>query len=475
MVFSSSVFIYLFFPITLFLYYITSERYKNIILLILSLIFYSWGEPKYIFLMLTFIGVNFIGGILIEELETNYKLKKLAIILFLGINLGILIVFKYSNFLIDNLNIVLSFVNIGTIQIKKILLPIGVSFITFHTMSYVIDVYRGKVKAQRNIINLALYISLFPQLVAGPIIRYHNIQEQIHKRSVTLENMSDGITRFIIGLGKKIIIANNVGFIANQIFDISANRLGSGVAWLGIICYTLQIYYDFSGYSDMAIGIGKMFGFEFSENFKYPYIAIGIEDFWRRWHISLSSWFKDYLYIPLGGNRKGKTKTYINLLIVFFCTGIWHGASWNFVVWGLFHGFFITMEKAKIIDLDKLKFNSVKYVYTILVFMIGWVFFRADNVTYAIEFIKAMFRFNSSYVDVYSVFAYIDNQSIIILLLGFIGVTPIVNNMMKGFKLRRCESLGFNTINMVYVYLVFIISLVYLASETYNPFIYFRF
>ena len=387
MVFSSMTFIWIFLPILLFVYYISKEKYRNIILLIFSLIFYSWGEPKYIVLMLISILVNYIFGRILDKCNKK-KNKTIVLIFSIIFNLGLLVYFKYFNFIATNID---NIIGNNVIPNKNIVLPIGISFYTFQIMSYIIDLYRGDIKVQKNLLNLALYISFFPQLIAGPIVKYKDIDEQLQKRTVTIEKFSNGIKRFVYGLAKKVIFANTLAYIADTIFNSNIEFLNMPIAWLGAICYTLQIYFDFSGYSDMAIGLGKMFGFEFMENFNLPYISESITEFWRRWHISLSTWFKEYLYIPLGGNRKGKIRTYINLLIVFFATGIWHGASWNFVVWGLFNGFFLVIERIKLKELlDKNKLKFINHIYALLVIIFGWVLFRADTLKSALQYMKIM-------------------------------------------------------------------------------------
>ena len=387
MVFSSMTFIWIFLPLLLLFYFVVKEKYRNIILLIFSLIFYSWGEPNYIILMLISIFMNYIFGITLDKFKSN-KNKKVVLIFSILFNLGLLVYFKYFNFIVTNIN---NIIGKNIIPNTNILLPIGISFYTFQVMSYIIDLYREEIKVQKNLLNLALYISFFPQLIAGPIVKYKDIDAQLQKRSITIDKFSIGIKRFIYGLSKKVILANSLAYVADTIFNSNIQLINTPISWLGAICYTLQIYFDFSGYSDMAIGLGIMFGFEFMENFDLPYISQSITEFWRRWHISLSTWFKEYLYIPLGGNRKGKIRTYINLLIVFLATGIWHGAEWNFVAWGLFNGFFLIIEKIKLKELlDKNKFKFINHIYALLVVIFGWVLFRADNLKVALQYMKIM-------------------------------------------------------------------------------------
>lgn len=344
MVFSSSVFLFAFLPIVLFVYFFAAEKYRNFVLLGASLLFYAWGEPKNIVVMLISIAVNYLFGFAVAR---EWKVKKIALVLSVIYNLGVLFVFKYLNFAVDTVNRVSG----AQIEIAQIALPIGISFYTFQIMSYVIDVYRGNVKVQKNLIDLALYISLFPQLIAGPIVRYIDVERQIKRRLTTFEGAKIGVIRFAIGFSKKVLIADQLAVLADTCFA-GANP-SIWLNWIGIVAYSLQIFFDFSGYSDMAIGLGKIFGFDFLENFNYPYISQSIQEFWRRWHISLSSWFRDYLYIPLGGSRAGKVRTYINLMIVFFLTGLWHGASFNFIVWGLFYAVFLVLERLGLAEILK--------------------------------------------------------------------------------------------------------------------------
>lgn len=383
MLFNSSVFLWLFLPMVLVLNNLIKAKYSNYFLLAASLLFYAWGEPVYVLLMLFSIALNWAFGLLIDKREKGrHFLLTVCVIL----NLAILGYYKYFNFLVDTIN---GLVGDELIAPRSISLPIGISFFTFQALSYVIDLYRGECKVQKNILNLALYVSFFPQLIAGPIVRYSDIDEQISARIVSMDKFAVGFRRFLYGLGKKIIISNCMAEIADTIFGLPFAELTTTSAWLGAIAYTMQIYYDFSGYSDMAIGLGKMFGFDFLENFKYPYLSCSIQEFWQRWHISLGTWFREYVYIPLGGNRKGKVRTYLNLFTVFFLTGMWHGASWNFVVWGLYHGVFQIFERLGLKDFLK-KHRVFSHVYCLLVVMIGWVFFRAETLLDAIRYIFRM-------------------------------------------------------------------------------------
>ncbi|WP_394974397.1 MBOAT family O-acyltransferase [uncultured Croceitalea sp.] len=418
--------------------------------------------------MIASICVNYLVGLLIQKI-VNKRISTLVLTIGITINLSILIYFKYANFILENLNNIN--MDIGW-DLKEVALPIGVSFFTFQNISYLIDVYRKEVKAQKNLIHLGLYISLFPQLIAGPIVRYIDIQKEIIERRISKVLFKEGIRRFIRGLGKKVIIANTSALIGDKIFNIAPDDISTPVAWLGIICYSLQIYFDFSGYSDMAIGLGKMLGFNFKENFNYPYVAKSIQDFWRRWHISLSTWFRDYLYIPLGGNRKGQLRTYLNLIIVFFITGLWHGASWNFVIWGLFHGLFLLLERNIKIRIPK-NLDFIKHIYLLFIVLIGWVFFRIEDFSQALLFLRKMFSFTKG-TD-YSPLMYMDSYSTIVILVGFILATPI--RKLISNKYNGIIKMGiFNTFFRDAFYLIFFIfTIMELAQSTYNPFIYFRF
>ncbi len=470
MLFSSMIFLWFFLPLVFCSYYLIDKRFKNILLLISSIIFYAWGGVSYSLIMLFAIIINYIFALLIDKAieYNNLKNKKIYLALCIIINLSILGYFKYTNFIISIIN---SLSQNKIIELTNIVLPIGISFYTFQALSYVIDVYRGHNKAQKNIFNLALYISFFPQLIAGPIVKYHDIENQILNRNESLENIFYGIKRFIYGLSKKVILANMFALSCDEILKQPTDELGTALVWCASVLYTLQIYYDFSGYSDMAIGLGRMFGFNFLENFNYPYISKSIKEFWRRWHISLSTWFKEYLYIPLGGNRKRKLFTYINLLIVFFATGLWHGASYNFILWGLFHGFFLVIERiflGKLLEKNKLKF--INHIYVIFVFVIGWVLFRADDLKHAFELYKLMFSYKES---IYTVRYFFYPQTFVCFIFGilfsglFQSVFPKVREATFSSKVYILES--------VIQFILLFICIMYLVNGTYNPFIYFRF
>lgn len=472
MLFTSIVFLCLFLPLVLLGNNLISKKYKNLFLLFSNIIFYSWGENLLIIIMFLSILANFYGSLLIEK---NHR--KLGLFLAFSISISLLIFFKYANFFFENLGNIFDVFGIKlNIRIRNFALPLGISFYTFQTLSYTIDVYRKQIKANKSFVNFAAYVSLFPHLVAGPIVRYVDIDKELEDRIVTKSNFRLGLERLIIGLSKKMIIANSCAIVADQIFNSDIQYISSGAAWVGIIAYTLQIYFDFSAYSDMAIGMAKMLGFNFLENFNYPYIATSIKDFWRRWHISLSTWFRDYLYIPLGGNRTTTFGIYRNLFIVFFVTGLWHGASWNFIIWGLMHGCFLVLEKIFLEKiLDKI-FKPLRHIYTLLVVMIGWVFFRTNNLTNAIQYLKKLFFINEySSKIVYNISYFNNSQNIIILILGLIFSMPVFNYIKKIVDRKHSQN-NF----LLFIYYSGLIILLYfvlmcLSVDTYNPFIYFRF
>ncbi|QTH43127.1 MBOAT family protein [Cohnella sp. LGH] len=469
MVFSSILFLFCFLPLVLALYFAVPSKYKNTLLLIFSLIFYAWGEPRYVVLMLLSILLNYGFGIGIDNAGDNRGKKRVAILtMAIVVNIGLLGFFKYANFFVDLLNSALQ----TNIHLQPVPLLLGISFYTFHVLSYLIDVYRKKEQAQRNLFDLALYITFFPQLVAGPIIRYNAIAEQLRKRVFSSDQFAEGIRRFILGLSKKVLLANPLGSVADTVFATSAMDLSTGSAWVGIIAYTLQIYYDFSGYSDMAIGLAKMFGFEFAENFNYPYIAKSISEFWRRWHISLGSWFRDYVYIPLGGSRVATWKIYRNLFIVWALTGFWHGASWTFIAWGTYYGILIALEKA---GLEKLlsRIYPFNHVAVILLVMIGWVFFRADDFGYATEFIGAMFHSRGD--------ALFDSQALSLLSLNWLQfavaiiiAAPIYPSLRK-LQFGKTVTKVLAAAALLLHFFLFAEVVLYLINSTYNPFLYFRF
>lgn len=458
------IFLWIFLPVTIIGYYVLPGRCRNVFLLLASILFYSWGEPVYVFLMLLSIFVNWLIGIGMEKYAGQ---KKLLLLLAIVVNLSLLGYFKYAGFFINIVNDVTGM----SLKSVEIALPIGISFFTFQALSYVIDLYRGEYKAQKNVINLALYISFFPQLIAGPIVKYKDIDAQLTERTCSFTKMAEGIRRFIYGLGKKVIISNTLALSVDKIYALEYSELTGWLVWLSAICYSLQIYYDFSGYSDMAIGLGKMFGFTFQENFNYPYRAASIREFWQRWHISLSTWFKEYLYIPLGGNRKGKARTYLNLIVVFFATGLWHGASYNFVLWGLYHGFFSILERTgwkKWLE----RHTFLAHLYTLLVVNFGWVLFRSDSLQETGVFIRRMlFPWNYQGTGVTWQY-YLSNKTILAVVLGVAGC-----GLFRGLaeKAGRKWNWGYSYLELLYCSATFVLCLSMLASNTYNPFIYFRF
>lgn len=478
MVFSSLSFLWIFLPVVLLLNYLcsfikkekTKILCKNIVLLTSSLIFYAGGGIRYLFVMIASILGNYLFALAIDSLRAKNKaaFSKAIFVLCIIFNLGLLMYFKYTNFFVDILENIMH-ANFG---LKEVILPIGISFFTFQAMSYVIDVYTKKAQCQKNPLLLALYISFFPQLIAGPIVKYNDIENQLLNRKETSQKFVAGIKRFLYGLAKKVIISNSVGQIAEMIFSLGAAELGANSAWLGIFAYTLQIYYDFSGYSDMAIGLGKMFGFEFSENFNYPYMALSVRDFWRRWHISLSTWFKEYVYIPLGGNRKGKWRTYLNLFIVFLLTGIWHGANFTFLLWGVFYGIFLVVERlflGKLLEKNKLKFFN--WAYTMFVVVILWVFFRADNVSVAFMYLGKMFSLSKG---TFSIAENMDLWKWISLFLGVLFCGPVQMLCKKFYSKIKSKKWFFWTDFATQIVLL-LICVMMLSASTFNPFIYFQF
>lgn len=467
MLFSSLTFLFAFLPITLILYFLVKDKYKNYILLVASLIFYAWGEPKYVILMILSIIFNFFIAKIIDKKSKKKKLQKLLLAFVVIVNIGALFIFKYLDFAIENLNVVFNF----NIQPAHLSLPIGISFYTFQILSYVIDVYRKKVKVQKNIFTLGTYIALFPQLIAGPIVRYSDVEKQLKSRTHSLEKFCDGFRRFILGFVKKVLIANNVAIIADTVFsDPSSVELGPVAIVISLLAYALQIYYDFSGYSDMAIGLGKIFGFDFDENFNYPYSATSLTDFWRRWHISLTSWFRDYVYIPLGGNRCSKLKWLRNFSIVWLLTGFWHGASWNFVLWGVFNMVILLIEKQ---FLGKILANIPKiftWISTFIVVNIGWLLFRANTMDDLGLIVKSFFYPEASTADFlahnFSIVSYF-----LFMILGLIFMFPVWKKMTE--KLLKWKFGRF--ILDIILLALFCVAICALVNSSYNPFIYFRF
>lgn len=470
MVFSSLTFLFFFLPIALLLYFSCPKKMKNLVLLAVSLFFYAWGEPIYILLMIFSASVDYMHGLIIHKYRITHKLlAKSALISSLIVNIGILSFFKYADFLVDNLNLFFGL----AIQPLDLPLPIGISFYTFQTMSYSIDVYRGKVKPQRNPITLALYVTLFPQLIAGPIVRYETIEKELANRSFKLDQFTDGIRLFIIGLGKKVLIANSIGELWFTIQQQDIGGLSTSTAWLGIIAFSFQIYFDFSGYSDMARGLGKMFGFNFPINFNYPYISKSVTEFWRRWHMTLGSWFRDYVYFPLGGSRKGTWFTVRNLLIVWAITGLWHGASWNFVLWGLYFGVLIGIEKLGLLKLLEKLPAVFQHMYLLLIVVFGWLLFVFEDGKQGIAYGKVMFgAANQSFYD--NQFLYFITTNGLLLIIAIIASTPLLKRLYEMMS-QKLPTPVYASISISWLVIILFLSTAYLANDSYNPFLYFRF
>lgn len=468
MLFSSIVFLFTFLPAVVILYYLLPVRFRNVILLLASLVFYAWGEPVYLFLMLLSILFNYFSGLDIARNLQDKRAAKRSLVFNLIINLAVLGFFKYEGFVLDTLNGILPV----HISYHALPLPIGISFYTFQILSYIIDVYRGNVKVQTNLPNFALYVTMFPQLIAGPIVQYADVDEQLASREVSRTKFGEGSMYFIRGLAKKVLLANTSGMIFTEVSGLAKGNIAVMTAWLGAFAYMFQIYFDFSGYSDMAIGLGKMFGFEFNMNFNYPYVSKSITEFWRRWHISLSSWFRDYVYIPLGGNRVSKIKHIRNLLIVWFLTGLWHGAAWNFVAWGLYYGVILIIEKYLLSPvLDRLP-DVVRHIYSIVLVVIGWVLFFSSSFGQAADYIRVMFGAGAhGFADRESM--YLLTSNLILWLILIFGSTPLVHFRYE--HMLRTKKWNTTIINSVVYVALFIVCIAYLVTETYNPFQYFRF
>lgn len=485
MLFSSVTFLFFFLPTVVFLYYIAAKKYRNTVLLIASLVFYAWGNPKSLLILFLTIVVNYLCGLAVEKAKNLTKHRPLfltGMILCGGIlvDLGVLYYFKYLNFSIQNYNLLSVKFGLQPVAMRTISMPLGISFLTFQGLAYIIDIYRGKTPALKSFPDFALYLSLFPKAAQGPIVRYADIAAEMEGRQETFRDLTIGVRRCIIGLFKKIVIANTLGAVADRIFNAGPGMIDISSAWVGAAAYTLQIFFDFSGYTDMAIGIGNMFGFHFTENFNYPYISKSIREFWRRWHISLSSWFRDYLYIPLGGNRISPVRTYVNLFIVFLATGIWHGANWTFILWGVWNGVFIVLERTRLLDriLGKAGLqwggpsrSFFAHIYAMLAVLIGWVLFRSDSIQAAVGYLKVMFHMGGSSISLYSLPAFLNGYVLFIFAIAIIFSTPIARWLSERVKslypIRYAEDCGL--IGMLFY------SVVTMATSTYNPFIYFRF
>ncbi|MDJ0835629.1 MAG: MBOAT family protein [Acidobacteriota bacterium] len=466
MVFSSIIFLFFFLPLALALYLACPKRLRNLTLLLVSLVFYAWGEGFFVLLMLTSITINYLSGLALERFTVR---RKLIAGLSIAANLTLLAFYKYAGFLAANLDPALQAIGLPPVGPVQVHLPIGISFFTFQALSYVIDVYRGRAPVQRNPLNLALYIAMFPQLIAGPIVRYGDVAAQITRRVLDRELFASGIRRFAVGLAKKVLIANVLGSAADQIFLRDYTTMDPATAWLGIICYTFQIYFDFSGYSDMAVGLGRMFGFRFLENFNYPYISRSIREFWRRWHISLSTWFRDYLYIPLGGNRTKPLRVYFNLTLVFFLCGLWHGAGWNFIIWGLLHGLLLVIERSGFGRLLGRLWRPLQHLYVLSFVILAWVFFRIETLPDALTYLDAMLN---PYHTAQPAPAFPPGRELLLtLILAAIGSTPI----MRAFWEKETQGPLLPAARVLLTGSLLCLCAVYLAAGTYNPFIYFRF
>jgi alginate O-acetyltransferase complex protein AlgI len=503
MIFSSVVFLFFFLPFVWPIYYLSRKNWQNFVLLLASLIFYTWGGREQVLVLLLSILINYFVGLsfhIIDKATAGVRpeldfagsndsrphlvaLRKLLFILGITLNLILLTFYKYINFLVYNLNLSLAWLHFPSIAMDNIAAPLGISFFTFHALSYLIDTYRYEAAPQRNPLKLALYLAVFPKIMAGPILRYHDAENQLGERLATSLTLLLAIQRFIIGLGKKVLIANPLAIGVDKIFAVPANELGFDVAWVGIICFTLQIYFDFSGYTDMAIGLGKIFGFEFPENFNYPYLSQSIREFWRRWHISLSVWFRAYLYIPLGGNRCSSTRQYWNLILVFLLCGLWHGASWNFIIWGLWYGLFLVFERMEIGRFLRTAWRPLRHLYALGVIVIGWVLFRADSLSHALQYLHALAGLNGAGSGQYYLEQYVDNEVVLTLIIGTVAAMPIATFLKKvggsftesPSSWSRAVACGISVVHLVVLSLLFILSCAAVAVGTYNPFIYFKF
>ncbi|WP_426350794.1 MBOAT family O-acyltransferase [Alloiococcus sp. CFN-8] len=473
MVFSSLLFLFIFLPLVLFSYFMLPKKYRNLQLFIVSLIFYAWGEPIYISLMLFSTVVDYFHGIQVHKnIERGNKKKaRLFLISDLTINLGLLCFFKYGDFIIQNVNLIFK----TNIPLMNLPLPIGISFYTFQTMSYTIDIYRGKVDLAKNIIDFGAYVAMFPQLIAGPIVKYKDVYKELRERRETFDSFGYGVRRFILGLGKKVLFANNIGLLWEEISSKPLGELSVVGAWLGIAAFALQIYFDFSGYSDMAIGLGRIFGFNFSENFNYPYISQSITEFWRRWHISLGTWFKENVYIPLGGNKKGYIKQLRNIAIVWLLTGIWHGASWNFLLWGVYFAIILIIEKIFLLKLLKKLPSLFRSSYAIILVLLSWVIFAFDDYSIGFDYLKALLgMWNNSFIDNNAIYLIYTNGLLLIALI--LGSTPLPATVADKFLEKYKEKeLLVGIMEGLFLVMIFFLSIAFIVDSSYNPFLYFRF
>ena len=469
MLFSSITFLFLFLPIVMAVYYIVPGRGKNIVLLIASLFFYAWGEPVYVVLMILSILFNYFCGRDIQANGEDAGKAKLSLAFAVTVNILILGFFKYYGFLLDTVNSLLP----SDIPYRELPLPVGISFYTFQAISYLVDIYRKKAEPQKNILYFALYISMFPQLIAGPIVRYVDIEAQLRNRKISIRRLGQGAVFFIIGLAKKVVIANTAGSVFDQISGVPASSLSMLTAWVGVFSYAFQIYFDFSGYSDMAVGLGKMFGFEFKKNFDYPYISKSITEFWRRWHISLSTWFREYVYIPLGGNRCSVSRNIFNLMVVWALTGMWHGAAWNFIAWGVYYGVILVMEKYIWGDsLERLP-GVVRHIYTIILVLVGWVFFFSPSLGYSLRYLAAMVGGGAGIVDSKGAFLLLTHW--LLYLLAVLGSSALGMRLLNAVP-RMIRGEKAKAVSAAVIYMgIFVVSVAFLVTDTFNPFLYFRF
>ena len=480
MLFNSVIFLFLFLPGTWALYYLPWRRARNAVLLLASLLFYLWGGRDQVWVLLLSIGMNYLLGL---SFGVPGRAGKPLLVLGIALNLSLLAFYKYAGFLVANLNLSLAWFGLAPLAMSTVVAPLGISFFTFHALSYLMDLYHTRAEPQRNPVNFTLYLAVFPKILAGPILKYQDAEHQLADRTVTSHSFLVGVRRFIIGLGKKTLIANPLAAVADKIFAVPGSELSPEVAWLGIICFTLQIYFDFSGYTDMAIGLGKTFGFEFPENFNYPYLSQSVQEFWRRWHISLSTWFRDYLYIPLGGNRCSPARHYRNLIVVFVLCGFWHGASWNFILWGLWYGLFLVLERLEFGRALKRTWRPVRHAYALAVVVAGWVLFRADDLSHALHYFASLLGLNAPTTGQYYLDLYVDFEVLLTLVIGVIGATPVAA-MLKNLApdslagttgWSRAAAWSFSLAHVLFLASLFLLSCMAVAGGTYNPFIYFKF
>ena len=479
MVFSSPVFLYFFLPCVLLLFFLAPHAIRTALLFLAGLAFYAWGETFYVFFLLASICANWLLALAIAR-ATAERSRRALVVTAVVANLSALAYFKYAGFLVANADWVVTKLGLGSLPIPSVHLPIGISFVTFEAISYIVDVYRGTVVAQRNPVHVGFFMSFFPHLIAGPVLRFSNVAGPLHRPTVTLSGFESGVRRFIIGLAKKVLVANTVARVADEIFGLPATSLSTGAAWFGAVCYALQIYFDFSGYSDMAIGLGRMFGFELPRNFNLPYAATSIQDFWRRWHITLSSWFRDYLYIPLGGNRVSPLRQYANLFTVFLLCGLWHGASWTFVAWGAFHGFFLVIERLAPGRMLRAAWRPLQHAYAMVVVLFGWTLFRSESMGQAGSFLRAMVGADVARPGARDLwFSAVDPEALVTMLCAIPLATLPIADWLDGMRPRAqrpaWERHAFAFGDVAALLALFVASAAYLASGTHNPFIYFRF